>query len=296
VTRERRLLIVFVLNAGLLVGLVVVGMTAHSLGVLAAGGDYVADGAAIALSLYTERLSRRAATPHRSYGYDRSTILAALINTGALIAITALVAIEAVRRLVAGAPAVHGLPVVIVSAVAAVVMLAGVLILRGGAGDDLNMRAVLLDTAGDAVAAGGVAAAGAVIMIWDHLRWVDPAVALLVALVIAHRGIGLLRDVAGVLLESTPKGIDVGVVDALIREDGDIVEVHDLHIWSLSEDMPLLSAHVVLAGHPSLEEAQAAVGRAKDRLAARFGIGHATLETECERCDMPDPHGARAAG
>ena len=295
-TRQGRLLVVFLLNAVLLVGLVAVGMTAHSLGVLAAGGDYVADAAAIALSLYTERLSRRAANDRRSYGYDRSTILAALINTGALIAITALVAIEAIRRLVDGGPSVDGLPVVIVSATAAVVMLAGVLILRAGADGDLNMRAVLLDTAGDAVAAGGVAAAGALIMIWDQLRWIDPAVALLVALVIAHRGVGLLREVAGVLLESTPKGIDVGVVDALIRQDGDIVEVHDLHIWSLSKDMPLLSAHVVLAGHPSLEEAQAAVGRAKDRLAARFGIDHATLETECEPCAMPDPHGARAAG
>jgi cobalt-zinc-cadmium efflux system protein len=287
-TREARLAAVFALNAALIVGLVAVGLGAHSLGVLAAAGDYLADGAAIGLSLFTVRMSRRAATAKRSFGYHRTTILAAQVNASLIVAVTALVSVEAVRRLTVHVGEVHGLPVVIVSAVAAVVMLSGALLVRGD--DDLNMRAVLLDTASDAIAGAGVAVTGAVILVTGRFYWLDPAVALALAVFIGWRALRLLREVGDVLLESTPPGVDVQEVETVIRDGGEIEEVHDLHVWSLSSDVPLLSAHIVLAGAPSLAEAQATVERAKERLARRFGIDHATLEMECERCAVPDLH------
>jgi cobalt-zinc-cadmium efflux system protein len=287
-TREARLAAVFALNAVLIVGLIAVGLGAHSLGVLAAAGDYLADGAAIGLSLFTVRMSRRAATAKRSFGYHRTTILAAQVNASLIVAVTALVSVEAVRRLTGHVGEVDGLPVVIVSAVAAGVMIIGALLVRGD--DDLNMRAVLLDTASDAVAAAGVAVTGAIILVTGRFYWLDPAVALALAVFIGWRALRLLREVGDVLLESTPPGMDVQEVETVIRDGGDIEEVHDLHVWSLSSDVPLLSAHVVLAGAPSLAEAQATVERAKGRLARRFGIDHATLEMECERCAVPDLH------
>ena len=293
-TREARLAAVFALNAALIVGLVAVGLGAHSLGVLAAAGDYLADGAAIGLSLFTVRLSRRGATAKRSFGYHRTTILAAQVNASLIVAVTALVSVEAVRRLTGDVERVDGLPVVIVSAVAAVVMLSGALLVRGD--DDLNMRAVLLDTASDAVAGAGVAMTGAVILVTGRFYWLDPAVALAIAIFIGWRALRLLREVGDVLLESTPPGVDVHEVESVIRDGGEIEEVHDLHVWSLSSDVPLLSAHVVLAGAPSLAEAQATVDRAKERLARRFGIEHATLEMECERCAVPDLHADPARG
>jgi cobalt-zinc-cadmium efflux system protein len=289
-TRESRLAIVFGLNAALIAGLIAVGLEAHSLGVFAAAGDYVADAFAIGLSLATVRLSHREATDRRSFGYHRTTILAAQVNASLILAVTAVVSIEALRRLFGHPGTVHGLPVVIVSAVAAAVMLLGALILHDEDDDDLNMRSVLLDTAADAVTAAGVAATGAVILITGRNFWLDPAGALLIAVVIGYRAVRLLREVGDVLLESTPPGVDVGEVRRTISEDGDIEDVHDLHVWSLTRDVPLLSAHVVLAGHPTLEEAQAAVERAKARLLDRFAINHATLEMECEPCAAPDVH------
>ena len=226
----------------------------------------------------------------RSFGYHRTTILAAQANASMIVAVTAVVCFDAVKRLVGGAPHVEALPVVIVSAIAAIVMLAGALVLRDDEGDDLNMRSVLLDTAADAVTAASIAATGAVILLTDRFFWLDPVVALVVAAIIGHRAVRLLREIGDVLLESTPKGLDVTEVEAVICEGGEISEVHDLHVWSLSSDIPLLSAHVVLAGHPTLEEAQVVAERAKDRLLTRFGIDHATLETECEQCAVPDPH------
>jgi cobalt-zinc-cadmium efflux system protein len=290
-TRESRLAIVFGLNAALIAGLIAVGLEAHSLGVFAAAGDYVADAFAIGLSLAAVRLSHRSATDRRSFGYHRTSILAAQVNASLVLAVSVLVSIEAVRRLFGNHGTVHGLPVVIVSAIAAAVMMLGALILHDeDDDDDLNMRAVLLDTAADAVTAAGVAATGVVILITGRYFWLDPTAALLIAVVIGYRAVRLLREVGEVLLESTPPGVDVSEVRRTISEDGDIEDVHDLHVWSLTRDVPLLSAHVVLAGHPTLEEAQAVVERAKARLLARFAIDHATLEMECEPCAAPDVH------
>ena len=158
---------VLALNVVLVVGLVVVGFAAHSLAVLAAGGDYIADAAAIGISLLAIALSRRAPTARRPQGYPNATAIAAFINGAFLFLVLIVVAAEAARRLIGGVGLVHGVPVVIASAIAAAVMVLGALILKGDvasdhddAGDTANMRAVLLDTVADAAAAGGAALAG----------------------------------------------------------------------------------------------------------------------------------------
>ncbi len=287
-SRQSRLAFVFVLNAVLLAALAVVGAVAHSLAVLSAAGDYLTDALAIGLSLLSIRLAKRAPTAKRSYGYERTTILAALANASLVVAVMAAVVVASIERLVSGAPRVHGVAVVVISAIAAVGMLAGALVLRGD--QDLNMRSVLLDTVADAATAACVTVTGIVILTTGGLFWLDPAVALAVAIVIGYRAVGLLREVADVLLESSPKGLDVHQVEAAMLEGGDVTEVHDLHIWSLSSEVLLLSAHVILAGHPTLEEAQAVTAAVKARLASRFGIEHATLDAECEVCATPNLH------
>ncbi len=200
-SRTTRLSLVLVLNLALIAALVIVGVAAHSLGVLAAGADYLADAAAIGVSLVAIRLSTLRPTAVRPNGYPRATTWAALVNAGWLLVLSVLVIVVAFRRLVAGTHEVHGLPVLAVSGVAAVVMLVGAMILRGDEDDDedeggnLNMRAVLLDTAADSVAAGAVAVAGAVILATGSTYWLDPAVALLVSMVIAFHALRLVRKV-----------------------------------------------------------------------------------------------------
>jgi cobalt-zinc-cadmium efflux system protein len=203
VDRVTRLRIVLGLNVVLIVALVVVGLTAHSLGVFAAGLDYLADAAAIVVSLVAISLSKREVTPSRPDGYGRATTYAAAVNAAWLVVLTTAVAAEAVRRLLTSVPEVHGLPVVVTSASAAAVMLLGAAILHADVGDDrdtlgdqLNMRAVLLDTAGDAAAAAGVAGAGVVILATGGWYWIDPTVALVVACVIAVHAIAILRQAA----------------------------------------------------------------------------------------------------
>jgi cation diffusion facilitator family transporter len=203
-----RLAVVLVLNLVLVVGLVVVGLTARSLGVLAAGADYVADAAAIVVSLLAIWLSRRPAGPGRRNRFRTATAWAAGVNGAWLLVLSVLIVIGAVERLVRHVPHVHGLPVLMISCIAALTMFAGAVILRGDgygpaldddvaeAGQNLAMRAVLLDTVADAAIALGVALTGGIIVVTGGLFWLDPAVAIGVSVVVAYHAVRLLRDVA----------------------------------------------------------------------------------------------------
>jgi cobalt-zinc-cadmium efflux system protein len=198
--QKRRLLIVLVLNLALVGALVVVGVTAHSLAVLAEGGDYLLDAAGVGVALLAIRLSARPAGRTRRDGAPTASNVAALINSGWLLVLEVLVAAAAADRLTTGVPQVDGLPVLIVSGIAAVVMTGGALILRGDDEDeagehDLSVAAVLLDTIADAAAAAGVAATGAIILATGSWYWLDPVIALVIALVVAYHAIVLIRKV-----------------------------------------------------------------------------------------------------
>jgi len=286
VSRELRLRLVLGLNVALATALVVGGVVAHSLGLFAAAGDTVTDVGAVLLSLVAVRLARRSPDAQRSFGYHRSTILAAQANAAAILLVCGVIVIEAVRRL-QNPPAVHGGTVLVVAGAAAVVNCVAALVLVGDR-HDLNMRAVMLDTVGDAAANAGVAAAGAVILLTGSFEWLDPAVSIVIAVVIAARAVRLLLQAADVLLESTPAGLDVDeLLSAMGAVDG-VDAVHDLHVWSLSSEVRALSAHLVLSGHPTLEEAQVVGDRVRATVGPRFGIAHATLELECESCVQED--------
>jgi cobalt-zinc-cadmium efflux system protein len=207
VSRTRRLAIVLALNLGLVTALVIVGLAAHSLAVLAAGVDYLADAAAIGVSLFAIRLASRPPSRARPHGYPNATNIAAVVNAGWLLVLNVAIAVAAIQRLAAGTRRVEGLPVLIVSGIAAGVMLAGALVLLGDpaqedGGEDLNVKAVLLDTAADAAAAGGVAASGAIILGADGWYWLDPATALTIAIVIAYQAQKLARKAVSAIRSS----------------------------------------------------------------------------------------------
>jgi cobalt-zinc-cadmium efflux system protein len=214
VTRTGRLRVVLVLNLLLVGALVAVGWSAHSLGVLAEGVDYLADATAIAVSVLAIWLSNRPPTVKHPHGYPKATLLAAAVNAVWLLVLSLLVAAGATSRLVTGAHEVHGLPVLIVSGIAAMVMVVGALILGGDVDDlddddngSLNMRAVLLDTAADAAAAAGVAVAGGIILATGGLFWIDPAVAFVIAIVVGYHAVRLLIVITAARRASSPESL-----------------------------------------------------------------------------------------
>lgn len=289
----RRLRWALLLNLVIVVVQVVFGLVAHSLGLIADAGHNLTDVAAILLSLVAVRLSLRPPTSARSFGYHRSTVLAAQANAAAVLAITGVIAFEAVRRLRHPAP-VRGGIVLLVALVAIVANIAAALAVREHDhphGGDLSSRSVMLHLGGDALASLGVAVAGGIMLATGGYRWLDPAISLGIGALITVEAIGLLLAATDVLLESTPAGLDMAEVARVMAAVPGVEEVHDLHAWSLSTDVRALSAHVVMAGHPTLEEAQAVAEIVKHAVEGPFAIAHATLELECESCvdDGGDP-------
>lgn len=205
-TQRSRLSIVLALNLALIVGLVVVGLTAGSLGVLAAAGDSLADSVALALGLVAVALRDREPDHPRA---NRPIAIVALINGVILIAVTIAVAVEAIMRLSEGSPAVMGFPMAVVSLITLVVMFVGALVLGLSAHrEDIHMKSVLLDTLADAAAAAGVLVAGVIIWVTDGLYWLDPVIALILAAVIGVAGTRLSVQAVAAL-----RGADIDLDD-----------------------------------------------------------------------------------
>lgn len=287
-SRTARLGIALGLNLALAAVQVVYGLAAHSLGLLSDAGHNLTDLAAVSISLVAVRYARRAPTEARSYGYHRGTILAAVANVAVILAVTVVIVAEAIRRL-AHPSHVHGGVVVAVALAGFVVNAAAGAALHepigpGHHGHDLNMRSAFLHMGADALASLGVAAAGLVILLTGRFERLDAAVSIGIAALIAFEAYRLARQATDVLLESTPQDLDVTeLTGAIVTVEG-VDSMHDLHVWSLSSEIRALSAHLVLTGHPTLEEAQVVGDRVKQTIAGPFSIAHTTLELECEPC------------
>jgi cobalt-zinc-cadmium efflux system protein len=293
--RTRRLAISLALTAVLVVAQIGFALVAHSAGLIADAGHNLADVGALVLSLVAVRLALRPPSPERSYGNHRATILAALANASLIAVVTVLIVIDSVHRL--GHPTdVRAGIVVVVASLGLVVNGLAALVLRDRS-SDLNMRAVLLHMVGDALASLAVVIAGVVLLFVPTALWLDPASALVVAAIIVTQAAGVFRASIAVLLESTPSDVDLSELTEVMSKVPGVSEVHDLHVWSLSSEMRVLSAHMVLSGHPTLEEAQIVGEEVKAAIAGPFSISHSTLELECERCnDQDDPCQMEPAG
>jgi len=280
--RTRRLILSLGLNLALVVVQIAFGLVAHSTGLMADAGHNLTDVGAMALALVAVRFVLRPASSAQSFGFHRATVLAALANSLLLATVTVLIVVASIHRLLHPMP-VHAGIVVVVATIGLAVNGVATLLLRDGT-NDLNMRAAFLHMAGDTLASVAVVAGAAILLVVPSATWLDPASALVVAAIIVVQAAGILRDTVSVLLESTPSDVDLADLSAAIVGVDGVDGVHDLHVWSLSSETRVLSAHLVLTGHPSLEEAQVVGDRVKRSIGPPFGIAHSTLELECERC------------
>lgn len=288
--RAQRLTYVMAVNGLVVVVELVGGWFGRSMALVADAGHNVTDIVALGLALLAVRLTRRPPTASRSFGYHRSGVLAAQANAAGVLIVCALIAAGAVERL-AHPEHVRGGLVLVTAAVAMVLNSTAAWLLREKGANDLNMKAAVLHMTGDAASSGAVAIVGVVALAGAVTPWLDPVVSLAIALLIAVEALSLGRKVVDVLLESAPMGTDSGQLSSAVVAVPGVDDVHDLHIWSLSSEVVLLSAHLVMSGHPTLEEAQTVAGSVRTLLADEFGIAHSTLELECETCveETADP-------
>jgi cobalt-zinc-cadmium efflux system protein len=284
--RSRRALrAAFALNAALLIAEVVGGIVAGSLALLADAAHQASDVVAIGLAIMALRLAERPPSARHSYGLQRAEVLVALANGVALMAVSGWVFWEAARRL-AAPPVVEGAALLWVGAVALVVNGGSALMLLRTGSRTLNIRAVALHLASDGAGSLGAIAAGVAIVTWHAWR-ADPAISIGIGALVVWAAWRLLRETVHVLVEGTPRGLDLeGVARFLASQDG-VDGVHHVHLWNIASDVPAMSAHVLMDGDPSLCSAQGSAELLKSALADAFGIRHATLELECRPCVEP---------
>lgn len=273
----RALAVALALNGGYTVLQFVVGVLAGSVALLADAGHNASDVLALGVAMGAVWFARRPATPRRSFGYRRAEVLAALVNATSIVAISGIVLFEAARRL-DDPPHVPGAWLMVVAAGGiAVNALSAWIIHRASRGhDDLNLRASFLHLAGDALASAGVLVAGALVVLFGWQR-ADPVVAIGIAVLIAVSAWGVLREAVMVLLEAAPRGIDPERVGAALAAADGVLEVHDLHIWSVSSDFPALAAHVIVGHDQDCHRIRRGL---EETLAHEFGINHSTLQME----------------
>ncbi|TMB89866.1 MAG: cation transporter [Chloroflexi bacterium] len=266
------------------------GLAAHSLALLSDAGHVLTDVFALGLAWFAVAQARRPADQRRSYGYHRVSILAALVNAVTLIVIVIAITYEAVRRLASPEPVQAG--IVIAAALAGVAINSFIAIGLRREPHDLNLRAALVHVVGDVAVSAGVVVAGVIILLTGFLA-VDPALSIVIGAVIAYSAWKLVRETVNLLLEGTPREIDLAAVTNEINDTTLVSSMHDLHVWALSSDEMALSVHVVVDDCP-LGEAEHVVRDLEQRLCDRFAIGHTTIQVEsCHPCGEIN-HGAGA--
>jgi cobalt-zinc-cadmium efflux system protein len=271
----RALALALALTAGYTIVEVVAGFLAGSLALLADAVHMLSDNVSIGLALFAAWLARRPETPERTYGFKRAEVLAALANGVALVALAIWIFYEAFRRL-GDPPDVLGGWMLVVGAAGVVVNVAAGAILARTRRASLNVEAAFRHVLADLLGSLGVVLAAVVILTTGWLE-ADPLVSILIGVLVLVSSWSILRDSTSILLEAAPKGMDTSAVGARLAGAPGVVEVHDLHIWTITSGFPALSAHVLVGRG---EDCHGRRRELEQLLQREFGIEHTTLQVD----------------
>ena len=273
----RRLAYVLALTSGYTIVEAVGGVLTGSLALLADAGHMLSDAASLGLALLAAWLGGRAATSKQTFGYRRAEVLAALANGVALVVISLWILVEAYQRL-SRPPEVLGGWMLTVAVVGLLVNLVAARILFSGHEDNINVAAAARHVMADLLGSVGAVAAAAIVVLTGW-RYADPAVSVVIALLVLASAWSILREAVRILLEATPRGVDAVTVGRAMAERPGVVEVHDLHIWTITSGFPALAAHVLVAPGDDCHARRRELER---MLHDSFGIEHTTLQVDHE--------------
>jgi cobalt-zinc-cadmium efflux system protein len=260
------------------------GLRAHSLALLSEAGHNLSDFAALALSFIAVFLQTRPATDERTFGYQRAGVLAGFVNAAGLMVLAGWIAIDAIGRLlhpVAVEP--HLMMAVAAAGVMMNGLMAGLLWRFSG---DVNIRSVFVHMLGDTVSTAAVIVGGLLIALTGQ-QWIDPVLSLIISGLILWSSYGIVRETLHILLEGTPRGVELGEIRSAIGGVLGVVDVHDLHVWSLASQSHALASHVQVE-EMSLAECEELLGRINHQLRDHFGIHHTTIQLEVTACPTVD--------
>lgn len=260
---------------------IVAGIWGNSLALLTDAAHNFTDVIALGLSWYALRLALKPAHAGKTFGYHRAGILVALVNSTTLVLIAFGIFYEAYHRFL-NPPEVNTSILIGVGAVAFIINLGTALLVKKGSEHNLNLRSAFLHLMGDVLSTLGAIIAG-VIILFTNWNWLDPFVSVLVGILILYNAWGIIKQTIHILLESTPENVDVTKMVEEIKNIEGVQDIHDLHVWSINENMRMLSAHVVTSDI-TLRDGSIIQRNINELLAHEYNIQHATLQLECEGC------------
>ena len=261
---------------------VIAGLFGNSLALLTDAAHNFTDVIALGLSWYALKITLQPANSEKTFGYHRVGILVALVNSTTLVLISLGIFYEAWHRFIS--PPEVDAPILIGVGIIAFLINAGTAwLVRRGSEHDLNLRSTFLHLMGDVLSTLGAVAAGITIA-FTGWNWLDPLVSVLIGLLILWNAWGILRQTIHILLESTPANVNMNSLLNDLRKVEGVLDVHDLHVWSISENLRVLSAHIVT--QDTSISTGAVIQRNLNRvLSHKYDIQHATLQLECEGCE-----------
>lgn len=276
-----RLALSLILTLGFVIIEAAAGILGNSLALLTDAAHNLTDVIALGLSWYAIRLTAQPANGRQTYGYHRAGILVALLNSTTLVVISLGIFYEAYRRFM-NPPEVESGILIGVGLIAVVINLVTALLVRKGSEQDLNIRSAFVHLMGDVVSTIGAVLAGVAIY-FTGAHWLDPLVSVLIGFLILYNARGILRDSVDILLEATPRDIDTRQLVDDVKQIEGVLGVHDLHIWSITQNLRTMSAHILTEDLPISLGAE--IQRQVNEIVYhRYNIAHATLQLECVDC------------
>lgn len=287
---ERRLWIALLISSAIVVIEFTGGFLGHSLALLGDSGHMLTDVLGVGVSILTLRLGRKHHTAKRTFGYHRAEIFAALVNGSTLIAVALLIIYEAFLRLQQPTQ-VQGSLVLSLASLGLVGNVSTTWLLARSGKTSLNVRGVFLHAAGDTVSSIAVIVSSLVVVFTGY-SGLDPIAAVLIGILIMRSAYSLVRDSTNILLEATPRGLELENIAKTIRSVDGVMGVHDLHVWTITSGLYALSGHVTVDSD-TIRQGSAILEKIATKLKESFGIEHVTLQMEKETLERIEQGDAR---
>jgi cobalt-zinc-cadmium efflux system protein len=258
------------------------GLRAHSLALLSEAGHNMSDFLALALSFVAVYFQTRPPTQRKTFGYQRAGVLAAFLNAATLLVISLWIGVEAIHRL--SAPVVVQPRLMMWVAAAGVLMNGVIAALLWGVARDVNMRSAFIHMAGDTLSTAAVIAGGAGILLTGQ-NWIDPVLSIIIAALILWSSVDIVRETLNILLEGTPRGLSLSQIRSGMESVAGVINVHDLHVWSLGSQSHALACHIQIDDIPP-SESNCILLKINALAKEKFHIHHTTIQFECDGCEV----------
>lgn len=282
----RKLLYVTILNLSITIVQIIGGLLSNSLSLLSDAVHNLGDSSAIFIAFLAGRISRRKPNAHKTFGYKRVEILAALFNVVTLIAISIFLFFEAYHRFLQPEP-IKGKLMMIVAAFGLLANLISVLVLNKDKNHSLNIRAAYLHLIGDTLSSVAVILGGLAIWLYQII-WIDPLITVLVGVYIIYHSWGILKQTVDILMQSTPANIDINDMKQQVETIAAIENIHHVHVWQLDDTQTHVEAHINLKNNLNMIEMMDIRKAIKHLLKEKFGVQHITLQMGYGCCTGDD--------